>query len=215
MYAIDAMDEYYRREIIGIPSRWRVKKILKELGNIKGKKILDVGCEAGFITMQIAEKGATVTGVDLIEEPLEKFRQILKTKPKSLQKRITIQLADARKLPFKNHQFDFVVAAEVIEHIRKLSGFVNGSWDALKSNGKLIVTFPREERRRKLYPILSFLGINAGIESQVTLKEYHPEDIKKEFGKKFSLVKEYNLPWWLPITHLIVFKPKVVRKNNS
>jgi 2-polyprenyl-3-methyl-5-hydroxy-6-metoxy-1,4-benzoquinol methylase len=178
------------------------------MGNIRGKKILDVGCEAGFITMQVAKAGAHVTGVDLIEEPLEKFRQILQTKSKSMQKRITIQLADARKLPFKKHQFDFVVAAEVIEHIRQLSGFVNGAWKALDPKGLLIITFPREHVRQKLYPILSFLGINAGIESQVTLKEYQPDDIKKTFAKKFTLVKDYHLPWWLPITHLMVFKPR-------
>ena len=212
MYAIDSMDEYYRREILGIPSRIRVKKILDELGNIKNKKILDVGCEAGYITLQLAEKGAWVTGVDLITEPLEKFKEILTIKPKGVQKRIKVQKADARKLPFKKHQFDYVVAAEVIEHIRQLSGFVNGAWRALKPEGRLLLTFPHESLRRRFYPLLPLFGVNANIESQVTLKEYSPEKIKEIFSKKFILIKKYRLPWRLPITNLMIFKPKRLKK---
>ena len=64
MYQVESMDEYYLRPLLGIPSRWRVKKILKELGNIKNKKILDVGCEAGYISIKLANKGAKVTAMD-------------------------------------------------------------------------------------------------------------------------------------------------------
>jgi len=207
MYAIDSMDEYYRRELLGIPSRIRVKKILSELGRIKNKKVLDVGCEAGYITMQLAEKGAEVTGVDLIEEPFHKFKEILKTKPK-LKKKIKLKIADARKLPFKAHQFDIILAAEVIEHMSSLTGFVNGAHDALKKNGKLVITFPNESLREKFYPLLTVMGINANIESQVTIKSYEAKEIINRFNKKFKLKKHYRLPWWLPITHLMVFKPR-------
>lgn len=207
MYAIDSMDEYYKRDVLGIPSRVRVKKILHELGNVKNKQVLDVGCEAGYITRQMAQKGAKVTGVDLIEEPLNKFKQILSTLPK-LKKRISIQQADANKLPFKNHQFDWVVAAEIIEHMSTLSGFVDGTYMALKPKGKLLITFPNEPLREKFYPFLTLMGINANIESQVTIKTYKPEEIINAFAKKFDLIKFYRLPWFLPLTHLMIFQPK-------
>ena len=207
MYAIDSMDEYYRRELIGIPSRIRVKKILHELGNVKNKKILDVGCEAGHISMKVAEAGGRVTAVDLIDEPLEKFREILITKP-HLKKRITIQKADARKLPFKNHQFDLIIAAEVIEHIRNLSGFISGVHKALKASGKLLITFPNEPLREKFYPLLTLFGINANIEGQITLKNYSANEVLNEFSGKFRLLKHYLLPWWCPVTHLMIFAPK-------
>lgn len=206
MYAIDSMDEYYRRELIGIPSRIRVKKILQELGNVKNKKILDIGCEAGHISMKVAEAGGRVTAVDLINEPLEKFREILITKP-HLKKRITIQKADVRKLPFRDHQFDLIIAAEVIEHIRNLSGFINGTHKALKSSGKLLITFPNEPLREKFYPLLTLYGINANIEGQVTLKSYSPKEIVTQFSKKFRLKKHCLLPWWCPVTYLMVFSP--------
>lgn len=207
MYAIDSMDEYYKRDVLGIPSRVRVNQILKELNYIKGKKVLDVGCEAGYISMKIAEKGAKVTGVDLIKEPLDKFEQILTTRPK-LKKRIELKVANANNLPFSDHQFDVVLAAEVLEHMSKIKGFVKGAYKALKPTGKLIVTFPNEGLRERFYPLLTLMGINANIESQVTIKSYQPDEIIKIFDVNFKMIKHYRLPWWLPITHLMVFKPK-------
>lgn len=207
MYAIDAMDEYYRRELIGIPSRIRVKNIIHELGNLKNKKILDVGCEAGYISMKLAENGAKVTAVDLIKEPLNKLTEILTIKPK-IKKRIQIMQADATKLPFPRPIFDYIVAAEVIEHISSLFGFINGAYQALKPGGKLIITFPNEPLREKFYPLLTLLGINCNIEGQVTLKSYNIEFVEKRFSKKFNLVKHYLLPWWCPVTYLMVFSPK-------
>lgn len=207
MYAIDSMDEYYRREIIGIPSRIRVSKILQELGNIKNKKILDVGCEAGYISMQLAEKGAKVTATDLIKEPLDKFKEILTTKP-AIKKRIKIIQADARKLPFTKPVFDYIVAAEVIEHMSTLNGFINAAQKVLKSDGKLIITFPNESLREKFYPLLTFMGINCNIERQVTLKSYSAEFIQEQLARKFKILKHYFLPWWCPVTHLMIFAPK-------
>lgn len=207
MYAIDAMDEYYRRELIGIPSRIRVKKIIHELGNVQNKKILDIGCEAGYISMKLAEKGAKVTAVDLIREPLNKLKEILTTKPK-IRKRIQIKQADARKLPFTQPIFDYIVAAEVIEHMSSLSRFMNGAYKALKRDGKMIITFPNESLREKFYPLLTLMGINCNIEGQVTLKSYTTEFIEKQFSKKFNLDKHFLLPWWCPVTHLMVFSPK-------
>lgn len=207
MYAIDSMDEYYRRKLIGIPSRIRVKKILQELGKLNNKKILDVGCEAGYISMQLAQRKAKVTAVDLINEPLEKFKELLLKKPR-LKKNIVIKKADARNLPFRQHNFDAIIATEVIEHIRNLSGFVTGAWKALKPSGKLLITFPNEPLREKFYPLLTLLGINANIEEQVTLKSYGLEEVKKIFSKRFRLRKHYLLPWWCPVTYLMVFEPK-------
>lgn len=41
---------------------------LERLGNIKGKKILDLGCGSGDFSSELAEKGADVIGVDISED---------------------------------------------------------------------------------------------------------------------------------------------------
>lgn len=47
------------------------KTILDELGNIKGKKVLHLQCNAGADSICLAKLGAKVTGVDLVPENIE------------------------------------------------------------------------------------------------------------------------------------------------
>ena len=201
-FSREPMDDYYRHPLIGIPSRLRVKKIFQELGIIRSKKLLDVGCEAGYITIQLAQKGAHVTAIDLIDEPIKQLRRLLKGRPL----KINLRVVDATRLPFKTDSFDIVLATEVIEHITKLPLFVTAAAKVLKPGGKLLITFPNEDLRQKLYPIVSFFGIKAEVENQVTLKNYRAENIIRLFTKKLTLIKHYRLPWWLPITNLMLFK---------
>jgi len=196
----EPMSDYYKHPLIGIPSRLRVKQIFKELGNLANKKLLDVGCEAGWITLQLADRGAIVTAIDLIPEPIKQLKKLVGNR------KIKLQVADATKLPFAANSFDIVLATEVIEHITRLPKFVNGAFKVLKPGGRLLITFPNENLRQKLYPVVSLFGINAEMENQVTLNNFRTENIIKLFSKKFKLVKFYRLPWWLPITNLMLFK---------
>ena len=198
----EPMADYYQHPLIGVPSRIRVKKIFQELGNIRHKKLLDVGCETGYITMQLAQKGARVTAIDLIEEPINQLRQLLKDQPL----KINLRVADATKLPFAGNSFDIILATEVIEHITRLEKFVTGAFRVLKPGGKLLVTFPNENLRQKLYPVVSLFGIKAELENEVTLNNFRSEKILKLFTQKFTLLKHYRLPWFLPITNLMLFK---------
>ena len=206
MYRVESMDEYYMRPFLGIPSRWRVKKIIGELGDLNKLKILDVGCEVGYISLKLAEKGAKVTAIDFLSEPLERLKEKLETKP-DLKKQLIIRQADARKLPFKANQFDVVLAAEVLEHMSNLNSFVDSVKRIIKPKGRLLITFPNEPLREIFYPLLTRLGLDASVECDVTLKSYTPEWMEKKLKNKFELIKWYRLPWWLPITYLMMFKP--------
>lgn len=201
-FAKEPMADYYTHPLIGIPSRLRVKAVFNELGNISGKKLLDVGCEAGYITIKLAEKGALVTAIDLIPEPIRELKQQLKNRGL----KITLRVADATKLPFKPNSFEIILATEVIEHISQLTKFINGAFMVLKPGGRLLVTFPNENLRQKLYPFVRLFGVKAELEDQVTLNNFRAEKIIQQFSQKFVLVKFYRLPWFLPITNLMLFK---------
>lgn len=198
----EPMDSYYNHKIAGYPSRLRVRKIIHEIGNVKGKKVLDVGCEAGYVSMKIAERGAHITSIDVCEPALEQFRA--KIKGKHYEQSITIMNAMAHKMPFEDNSFDVVVCTEVIEHMPEVDTCFAEMHRVLKPGGKLVITFPNENLRRKVYPVAKMFGINTDVEEHVTLFEYTFPQIKDLLKKRFEIAKGYSIPILFPLTRVVV-----------
>src|SRR3989344_5768409 len=106
----EPMDDYYTNFFAGYFSRLRVKKVLKELGYIKDKKVLDVGCEAGYVSLKLMENGAQVIPFDICVPAIHKFKRKAHTK-------IPTFVAIAQQMPLKPETVDAVIATEVIEHM--------------------------------------------------------------------------------------------------
>src|SRR5215831_6490279 len=66
------------------------------------KTVLDVGCREGFIASKLAERGASVTAVDLQRPQIEG---------------VTCVTGNATELAFGDRSFELVFCAEVLEHI--------------------------------------------------------------------------------------------------
>ncbi len=199
----EPMNQFYENKIVGYPSRLRVKKILKELGKIKGRKVIDVGCEAGYISLKILEKEpSNLYAIDIIEDALKEFKKKLSTK--SHNTNIVVKKAPLQKIPFKSHLFDVAVCTEVIEHAPELDKGFSEIARVLKKGGKLILTFPNEKLRKLTHPIIKFFGINTKVEKEVTLYERNPRDIINKLENNFIIIKSQRFPWFFPITNFIV-----------
>lgn len=98
--------------------------------NIKGKKVLDVGCGDGFDLAHYIKLGANVYGVDA-----SKNLATIATKrlPKA-----NIKVALAEKMPYKNNFFDFVFSKYAIMTSANLKPIFNEVHRVLKPNGILI-----------------------------------------------------------------------------
>lgn len=196
----EPMDENYSNLIAGYPSRLRVKKILTEMGDLTGKRVLDAGCEAGHISLKLLKRGAKVTAVDIVKPALNKFRsKLIGTGFTPIIIRAPIQ-----KLPFKAQSFDVVLCTETLEHAPNTKKCIKELLRVLKKDGKLVLTFPNEKNRRPLYPIAKLLGINTSIEPQVTLFELHPSKIGWYIHcSGGTIIKHYSFPWYFSLTHMI------------
>jgi len=77
------------------------------LGNVKGKRILEIGCGAAQNSIALAKWGAQVCGIDLSR------RQILYGKELSKGDMVQVGLivGDMERLPFKDETFDIVTTA--------------------------------------------------------------------------------------------------------
>ncbi len=87
--------------------------IMRMLGPVSGKTILDAGCGEGFLSRLLAEQGASVVAVDYSQEMLEIARQ---RTPKRLG--IDYQHANIESLAlFEDGAFDIVVSSCVIHDL--------------------------------------------------------------------------------------------------
>lgn len=110
--------------------------------NIKGKKVLDVGCGTSSLTLEIAQHGFDSTGLDVSDlslKQLEERAQNLGVKIKTVQ-------GFAEKLPFEDKSFDTIISCHTLEHVKGLSEMIN----ELKrvASQRVILLVPKEKNRK-------------------------------------------------------------------
>ena len=87
---------------------------IDERASLKGKQVLDVGCGGGILAESMAQRGASVTGIDMGEAPLAVAKLHLKESGQSVDyQRITAEEL-ANKAP---GNFDVVTCMEMLEHV--------------------------------------------------------------------------------------------------
>lgn len=149
-------------------------KLLPFLGNLNDKKILDVGAGTGRLSLRLAEKGATVTALDISPEIIK----VLHRKNHDLK----VIVADAENLPFPNNTFDLVTATFLIVHLKNLKYFFNEAYRVLKPSGVLALTNINQKRPPEL---------ETGREKIIIESYYHrPEKVIVDLKSlSFSIIK--------------------------
>lgn len=86
-----------------------VRQVVQNTFLKPSSKVLDVGCNTGYVTFEIARlSGATVKGVDISPEMIATAkRQVVKEKSPGT---VSFQVCDGMDLPFKDQSFDAVVS---------------------------------------------------------------------------------------------------------
>lgn len=164
--------------------------IIKTAGELKGEKILDLGCGDGALTYLLAKRGALVIGIDNEELGLEFARENMKSVDPRGKLKCEFVLASAYALPFPEKSFDIVANCEVIEHLEEPERMLAEVKKVLKPGGKLILTTP--------YRLTEIPG------DPNHVREYFPSEIEAMLRKYFAVVEiklTHHIFWYAIFTY--------------
>lgn len=105
------------------------------LGSVTGKTLLDVGCGDGALALDLARRGAIVTGLDPNPAMIAAARR--RSEPAGMQSRFIE--GKAEKLPFEDASFDVAVAVAVLCFVEDVERAFAEMSRVLKPGGRLII----------------------------------------------------------------------------
>ncbi len=89
--------------------------VLGMLGDLKGKKILDLGAGTCRYSIEFADKGAEVTALDISQEMLDEGKR--KAEERGVADKIDFVKGNAKETDFEDESFDIVTALRVFHLI--------------------------------------------------------------------------------------------------
>jgi ubiquinone/menaquinone biosynthesis C-methylase UbiE len=111
---------------------WEVYALAERLGDLRGRRVLDVGCGTGRLSLALAERaGAKVWGVDASPEMLAQARA-------KAPSGAAFKEAPAESLPFKDGWFERVVLWLVIHLVDREAALAEAR-RVLGTDGRLVV----------------------------------------------------------------------------
>lgn len=119
---------------------------------LAGKKVLDVGCGGGILSEAMAQRGASVTGIDMGEAPLNIARlHALESGVNVDYKQIPVEQLAAQM----SGEFDVVTCLEMLEHVPNPASIIKACYTLVKPGG--MVFFSTINRNPKAYA-MAILG---------------------------------------------------------
>ena len=116
------------------PGQQKRLDLVKKYIDLKGKRVLDVGCGIGMYSQAFFNEGADVFGIDIDKENIQKAKKLMPG--------ISFLVDESENLPFENNFFDIVFLHEVLEHVKDDKKTISECFRVLKPGGKIIIFSP-------------------------------------------------------------------------
>ena len=172
-----AIDKIFRK---AMTERFRLT--LQECRNISGKKVLDIGCGTGRMSVQLGKRGARVVGIDISQNMLDMAETI--AKKEGLQENCTFVHDDFAKHTF-NGKFDISIALGFFDYTRDAAFHVKRI-KAITTE-KCIMSFPAKFAFQVPLRMIWLKSRN------VPVYFYTKKELKRLFSPHFSHYKIKNI----------------------
>jgi ubiquinone biosynthesis O-methyltransferase len=109
--------------------------ILELVGDVSGCRVLDVGCGDGELALELARRGAIVTGIDASAAMID----AAKGRAKRHDAEIVFEVAMAERLPFSAAQFEVVTAITILCFVDDAAPVFREIARVLRPGGRFII----------------------------------------------------------------------------
>jgi ubiquinone biosynthesis O-methyltransferase len=126
----------WRETYLGaLTERIEAAAIFQLSGDLRGKRLLDLGCGDGTYSIAASQSGADVTGVDISEAMLESARLRALTSGASIE----WCRASAESLPYDSETFDIVLAVTILCFLREPLQVMREVRRVLRPGGSFVI----------------------------------------------------------------------------
>ena len=157
------------------------------LGDLKDKKVLDMGGGKGYMSLRFSKEEAKVVIMDINRQYMQDFKTYI---DEGDIKDISVIIGDAQNLPFKDGYFDVVYAGGVFHHFPHIQSAIREVYRVLNMCGKLCADDPNK------------FNIPAAITRKLFKEEYDPNERRltsSELERSVSLYfKDYSIRTFYP-----------------
>ena len=172
-------------------------------------RILEVGCGPGYMSLEFAREGYSVTGIDISSSCIEIAKEFATKDPiKTERGRLSYLVCDLFELkPLENEKFDVVVFLGALHHFKEQQKVMDKVVELLNNNGIILAHEPTRDRvsigNAAFYNIIkTLLSVNNGFYQKMEipdnkrtlnnniLLEYNKSKYETEDGSKIQSVND-------------------------
>lgn len=178
---VDYVYQLWNNHLLPFP----ILKDIWKCESLEGKKVLDYGCGCGTLILYLLCNEYDAYGVEMDIRKYEYYCQKIDDLgyPTSWKERMI--LYDGEKIPFDENEFDVVLSAEVIEHVKDCKDSIKEMLRVCKKSGSVYIDAPNYDSSWESHFLVDFNKPLRGNKEE--FKNYI-----EQLGGNSSLVDEIN-----------------------